>query len=1179
MVRLFHCVRGPRFSTRTSSPQRGRFRPVVEELEDRVTPSTFLEPVADYQNDFATTGTLKPGWQYLWNQPDTWVAGGATGDVSTGSIGNTASFQPLVFAGAGIWTPSGNANFNHDPDGNLQLTPTGGYPGRGTGSPAGNLERFAIAAYTVSNSGPYELDNATVGLPSTETGSGDEVLVFVNNTGSSPLLRQTVPTGGSSISFNTSLGLLNAGDTVYVAVGALASDANDAFTLEFTLNRVAPRELPLRSLDTTGHVVTVAAPSGGDDAPAIRAAIAQARQKQKTTPGPWEIRLQAGATYQLGTAFNPYVAYAFYINNADNLVFNGNGANVLITDPTLGLFKIAGSRNVIVQDIASIDYENVVNGVNQALPFTQGTITAVNATTKQVTLQVDAGYPAPTASQFVNAPTKTAIPMDPANPGRIVAGAPDIFAYSTVTDLGSDQYDLQLNDTTGLALNTRLVVCARGYSDIFLVVPGIPAFDGTFTTYTPGHQISIINTTVYTGPNASFLSYRSEAVNVLNCQILIKPNSGRLLSTVADAVWSESNRVGPWVEGCTFTAMGDDNVNPHSTGFTVTTASADNQTFTLGNWDTRYELFRVGDHLTFFDPTTGRLLDRATVTAVSGAAVTVDTAVPGVVLATGTADNQSSTQIFDEDLSQGFVIRGNIFTNNRSRGVVIKASNGQVVDNSFVGQGLQAILMTNEPYFNEGLIAENVLIQHNTFDTIGLSSNYPNSGLNAAVVVTLVKANYLVAGVPSYAFSGLTIYSNTFLNWSMQGLLVRNATNVSILSNTFDAPRDNGNTEDNAILLSYVGGLYNGQSGVTISGNTVVGTWLSDNAKDYFLNFQVPSSVLNLTYTDGYKIPSTILEPVADYQGDFATAGTLIPGWQYLWNQPDNWVAGGAGGDVTTGSIGNTASFRPLVFAGAALWTPSGNTNFNHDPDGYLQMAPWGGHPGRGTSYPTGNLERYAIAAYTVSSSGMYELDNATLGRPSTVTGPGIDGDEVLVFVNNTGSSPLLRETVPTGGSSISFNTSLGMLNAGDTVYVAVGALAFDAYDGFTLEFTINLVFTPGGAAEPPPRRAPGMPGGNGGAAGGGIYLAPYNNSAIASNGGAGGAASKGGLNFAVAVKTIMLLRGGSLYAVGNGITDGQGNTRGTDGRSSSAISPGIPGTNGSDGLAGLDGGTLCPDI
>jgi hypothetical protein len=254
MVRLFHWVCGPRFlSTRTSSPQRGRFRPEVEALEDRVTPSTFLEPVADYQTDFAATGTLTPGWQYLWNQPDNWVAGGAIGDVTTGSIGNSASFMPLVFAGAGLWTPSGNTDFAHDPDGYLRLAPWGGHPGRGTSYPAGNLERYAIAAYTVTSSGMYELDNATLGRPSTVTGpgiDGIDVLVFVNNTGSSPLLSQTVPTGGSLITFNTSLGLLNAGDTVYVAVGAMASDAYDGFTLEFTLNQVFTLE---GGADGAGH--------------------------------------------------------------------------------------------------------------------------------------------------------------------------------------------------------------------------------------------------------------------------------------------------------------------------------------------------------------------------------------------------------------------------------------------------------------------------------------------------------------------------------------------------------------------------------------------------------------------------------------------------------------------------------------------------------------------------------------------------------------------------------------------------------------------------------------------------------------------------------------------------------------------------------------------------------------
>jgi hypothetical protein len=1078
MVRLVHWVRGPRhIFARRNRPQRRRCQPVVEALEDRVTPSTYLERVADYHDDFATTGTLKPGWQYLWNQPDNWVAGtgtgGATGNASTGSIGNTASFRPLVFIGSGKWTPDGNTDYTHLPDGYLQLFQTGGHPGLGTSYPAGNLERFAIAAYTVGSSGPYELDNATLGRPSTVTGpgiDGDEILVFVNNTGSSPLLRRTVPTGGGSIPFNTSLGLLNAGDTVYVAVGALDSDTSDAFTLEFTLNRVAPRELPLRSLDTTGRVVTVAAPSGGDDAPAIRAAIAQTRQKQQTTPGPWEVRLQAGATYHVGTAFNQYYPYAFYVNNADNLVFNGNGANVLVTDPTLGVFDIVGSRNVIVQNLASVDYENMVNGVNQALPFTQGTITAVNTTTNQVTLQVDAGYPAPTASQFQNAPAKAAIPIDPANPGRLVAGTPDGFQYSTVTDLGSNQYEVQLNDTTGLAVNTRLVVSARGYSNIVTVQPGLPAFDGAFTTYTPGHQVSIINTTVYTSPNTFVVSWRTEAVNVLHCQIQIKPGSGRLLTTDADAVWPENNRVGPWVENCSFTAMGDDDVNPHSTAFTVTAASADNETFTLGNWDTRYVLFHVGDHLTFFNQTTGGLLGRVTVTAVSGAMVTVDTAVSGVVFAAvGTADDKTSTKIFNDDLSQGYVIRGNTFTNNRSRGVVLKGSNGQVVDNAFVGQGLQAILMANEPYFNEGLIAENVLIQHNTFDTIGLSRYYPNSDQNAAVVVQLSKWNgssAVVAGVPFYAFSGLTIRSNTFLNWSMNALLVRNTTNVSIGLNTFGAPRVSSTTGDNAIVLSYVGGPYNGQSGVTISANTVDGTWLTDNAKDYFLNLRAPSSVLNLIDTDSYKTPSTFLEPVADYHDDFAATGTLKPGWQYLWNAPDNWVTGtgvgGATGNVSSGSVGNTASFKPLVFAGTGQWTPDGNTDYTHLPDGYLQLTQPGGHPGLGTSYPASNLERFAIAAYTVSSSGAYELDNATLSRPSTVTGPGIDGDEVLVFVNNTGNKPLLRQTVPTGGGSAPFNTSLGLLNAGDTVYVAVGALTSDSYDGFGLEFTLNRLFTPG---------------------------------------------------------------------------------------------------------------------
>ena len=115
----------------------------------------------------------------------------------------------------------------------MQLGEGWGHPGRPAGTPTGNKwARFAIAAYTIqANVGPVNIIDSSI-LVSSSFSDGVELRVYVNDS----LKTSFIQAGGSpAAAFNISLGSLNTGDKVYVAVGANNSDAGDTFNLSYKL--------------------------------------------------------------------------------------------------------------------------------------------------------------------------------------------------------------------------------------------------------------------------------------------------------------------------------------------------------------------------------------------------------------------------------------------------------------------------------------------------------------------------------------------------------------------------------------------------------------------------------------------------------------------------------------------------------------------------------------------------------------------------------------------------------------------------------------------------------------------------------------------------------------------------------------------------------------------------------
>jgi hypothetical protein len=80
-------------------------------------------------------------------------------------------------------------------------------------------------------------------------------------------------------------------------------------------------------------------------------------------------------------------------------------------------------------------------------------------------------------------------------------------------------------------------------------------------------------------------------------------------------------------------------------------------------------------------------------------------------------------------------------------------------------------------------------------------------------------------------------------------------------------------------------------------------------------------------------------------------------------------------------------------------------------------------------------------------------ITNGTLTNVDTST----DGLDLRIYVNSSPTPVFSGITSPGQNSSLSFAPSLGNLNAGDTIYVAIGPRDIDSFDAFALEYGIEF--------------------------------------------------------------------------------------------------------------------------
>jgi hypothetical protein len=548
-----------------------------------------------------------------------------------------------------------------------------------------------------------------------------------------------------------------------------------------------PRPRPLLAVPPppASNLVPVGAPTGQSDIQLIQTALNTAAGLS----GGAEIRFTSGATYIMSNN-STSSAVSVSLSHASNVLVNGNGSKILITNPRIGFLDVVFCTNVIVQGF-TVDYD--------PLPFTQGVVTANLAPGESAfEFHVDPGYPSPTNSNYLEI-LQWGTFMDPLRPGRLADNHSTIYEFSDVTaTTAKDAFKVKLSNKSKLStIQAGDIWCQLSRWN------GSPLFRARNS-----YQVTFLNLTNYTGAAAAFAGNASALVNEINCQVVIGPSPGgsngvpRVKTTNADGGLFGNPRIGPWVEGCNFIGLSDDVANANTLPFYIAgPVTEPTNTFHLIGYtpggalaDLTAQEVQGGDSVTFYNGTNGLVMDKATITKVQAPYVTFDHKISGVF----PGQDTTNTLIFDNSLNTSAVYLNNRFSNSRIHGIYCRANNILIAHNFITGMGASAIAA--HPALSlagpNSFIPTNVVILGNVLADGGCSYEAihnidPEEEPTWALLQlhkSIAASDYIPEG---QEIAGIRILNNAFLEWRRGAITLHNVTDAHVIGNYFGPPLTN----------------------------------------------------------------------------------------------------------------------------------------------------------------------------------------------------------------------------------------------------------------------------------------------------------------------------------------------------------------------------------------------------
>jgi hypothetical protein len=529
-----------------------------------------------------------------------------------------------------------------------------------------------------------------------------------------------------------------------VAVGGAVQAAADKTPAPVILND--DNAHPVKTFNARDYG---AIPDGMIDAgPGIRAAIAAA-----TASGDYsEVLLEPGQ-YRIRSLKDG--RFHITLNGAKNFTLRGvPGATQLIfTNPGNPAFGLFGCNNTFLKDII-IDYDPV--------PFTQGTIVAIDQAGGTFDLDIDAGYPVLSEPYFTAGAMGEIINR---SKKRLKPGTPDYAIVDSWMLKSGRVWQMKFNSSTLDRLNYMAV------GDAYVHLARLPGGTIEMSSCTGGGLDNVIE---YASPGLSLLLAGNETATTLNrFQVRFKPGSNRLIASNGDGVHCQQNRQGPKLDGCYFEGLCDDGVNIYCRPNIVQEVRS--PTLIIVN---QYTSIRAGDRIQIFDLVNGAVRAELNVASVqaegSNYAITLSAPVNGV-RAASPADHVFNLSA----CGAGFIVKNSTFSNHRRFGLNIRGINGLIEGNTFDHTGGFGVSASNEPGWPEGPIPRDLTFRGNTFLGGADSLGYGDENSAALKVYAYKNSGFTNDRVAQR----ITIENNVFINPPKACIFLGSVQNAQIRNN------------------------------------------------------------------------------------------------------------------------------------------------------------------------------------------------------------------------------------------------------------------------------------------------------------------------------------------------------------------------------------------------------------
>lgn len=467
----------------------------------------------------------------------------------------------------------------------------------------------------------------------------------------------------------------------------------------------------------------------------------------------------------------------YTFSNLSNVTINLNGSEIVCNKPS-NVFTFSNCSNVTVKGF-SVDFDPLI--------FTQGVITAVDASKMWFEFVVDEGYP------ITNITTARTQFFDPATR--------ELKRNSITTYDGS----LTLAAVSG---NDRKFRATKAYYwDALeavgdMVVLSCSGSGHAFYMY-KCENMQIEDVTLYGAATFAFFENETSNSHYLNCKVTLKKNetarpASRLRSSNADGIHSKNAKIGPTIENCEIVYGGDDCIAINGAMYPVYNVDVASRTVSFLSTSSSSYLI-AGDTVQLVSYA-GKKLGLAKI-EVTRSSTPTSTDISSFLTKYPYLQNNTSYTyglqvrvneipdglaagdvIYSRDKTgSGFVVKNNTVGHIRSRAILIKASNGLITGNTISDCEMGGIVVSPEYDWMEAGFSSNLEISNNTITNcmFGRSST---SGKAGALSVMCVGANRTIA--PSGAYNNIEIHNNSVLNCPRPSVVITSVDGLNYYDNT-----------------------------------------------------------------------------------------------------------------------------------------------------------------------------------------------------------------------------------------------------------------------------------------------------------------------------------------------------------------------------------------------------------